>query len=61
VKTGDTPKAMQLFDLSTDPSEQHDVAAGHPEEVRRLKAAYDAMNKDVPVVEEVKRAPFPNK
>jgi uncharacterized sulfatase len=58
LKTGDAPKPMQLFDLRDDPAEQHDVAAQHPEEVQRLKAAYDAMNKDVPLVEEVKRAPY---
>ncbi|MBL9131487.1 MAG: sulfatase-like hydrolase/transferase, partial [Verrucomicrobiaceae bacterium] len=59
VQTGDAPKVMQLFDLQNDPAEQHDLAAQHPEEVKRLQAAYDAMNKDVPVIEEVKRAPFP--
>jgi len=58
VQTGDAPKPLQLFDLQTDPSEQHDVALQHPEEVERLKAAYDVMNKDVPVVEEVQRAPI---
>jgi arylsulfatase A-like enzyme len=61
VKTGDAPKTMQLFDLSGDPNEQRDVATEHPGEVQRLRAAYDAMNKDVPVVEEVKRAPFPQR
>ena len=61
VRTGDAPKPMQLFDLQNDPGEQHDVAAQHPDEVARLKAAYDAMSKDVPVIEEVKRAPLPNK
>jgi hypothetical protein len=34
---------MQLFDLKEDPSEQRDVAALHPEQVARLKAAFDAM------------------
>lgn len=58
VQTGDAPKPMQLFDLESDPNEQHDVAAEHPEEVKRLQAAYEAMNKDVPVIEEVKREPF---
>jgi hypothetical protein len=57
--SGDAAKPMQLFDLQADPGEQHDVAAQHPEEVQRLKAAYDAMNKDVPEIEEVKRVPFP--
>jgi cob(I)alamin adenosyltransferase len=49
---------MQLFDLQADPGEQQDVTAQHPDEVQRLKAAYDALNKDVPDVEEVKRAPI---
>ena len=49
---------MQLFDLQNDPNEQHDVAVEHPDEVKRLKTAYDAVNKDVPVVEEVKRVPL---
>lgn len=58
LKTGDAPKPMQLFDLQNDPGEQHDVAAAHPAEVARLKALYDATNKDVPVIEEVKRVPM---
>ncbi len=58
VQTGDAPKVMQLFDLQSDPSEQHNIAATHPDEVKRLKAVFDTMNKDVPVVEEVKRVPF---
>lgn len=48
LKTGDAPKAMQLFDLQADPGEQHDVAAQHPDVVRRLKFIYDALNKDAP-------------
>ena len=58
VQGGDAPKPMQLFDLQNDPNEQHDVAVEHPDEVKRLKTAYDAVNKDVPVVEEVKRVPL---
>lgn len=58
LTTGDKPAPMQLFDLQSDPGEQHDVAAAHPEQVRRLKAAFDAFNKDVPVVDEVKRSPY---
>lgn len=42
LTTGDTPAPMQLFDLQNDPGEQHDVAAAHPETVRRLKQAFDA-------------------
>jgi hypothetical protein len=49
---------MQLFDLKADPGEQQDVAAAHPSEVKRLKALFDVMNRDVPVVEEVKRVPI---
>jgi uncharacterized sulfatase len=47
-RTGDAPKAMQLFDLQNDPGEQRDVAAQHPGEVARFKQLYDAMNRDVP-------------
>ena len=58
LQTGDAPKVMQLFDLQSDPGEQHNVADAHPDEIKRLKAAFDAMNKDVPIIEEVKRVPF---
>jgi arylsulfatase A-like enzyme len=49
LRTGDTPKAMMLFDLKNDPGEQRDVAAQYPDEVERLKALYDRVNKEVPV------------
>ena len=58
LRTGEEPKPMQLFDLASDPGEQHDIAAQHPDEVTRLKAAYDAINKSVPVIDEVKRPPY---
>ncbi len=58
LATGDAPVPMQLFDLQSDPGEQADIAARHPEEVRRLKAAFDAINREVPAVDEVKRAPL---
>ncbi len=58
LRSGDAPALMQLFDLQSDPGEQRNVAAEHPEVVRRLKAIFDAMNKDVPVIEEVKRVPL---
>lgn len=58
LTTGAPPARMQLFDLKSDPGEQHDVAAQHPDEVKRLKAAYEALNNEVPVVEEVKRLPI---
>lgn len=40
--TGVAPAALQLFDLTADPSEQRDVAAQHPEEVKRLRQALEA-------------------
>ena len=46
--TGDAPAAMQLYDLQTDPGEQHDVAAQHPDIVERLKAKHAAMLREVP-------------
>ncbi len=58
LTTGVEPARMQLFDLQNDPGEQVDVAAKHPEELKRLKAAYDAMDKHVPEVDEVKRVPI---
>jgi uncharacterized sulfatase len=48
LRTGDAPKPMQLFDLQSDPAEQHDVAPQHPEVVTRLKTLFDALNRDVP-------------
>jgi uncharacterized sulfatase len=47
LRTGDATKAGSLFDLQQDPGEQHDVAAQHPDVVRRLQALYDALNKEV--------------
>jgi arylsulfatase A-like enzyme len=47
VLTGAESKPMQLFDLQSDPAEQTDIAAQHPDLVAELKALYDEMNKDV--------------
>jgi len=58
LTTGSPPAKMQLFDLKNDLGEQVDVAKEHPAEVARLKAAFDTMNKDVPMIKEVKRAPY---
>ena len=41
LDTGDAPEPMMLFDLETDPAEQHNVAADHPDVVERLKALFD--------------------
>ena len=48
VRTGDAPQAMALFDLSTDASEQHNVADANPDVVKRLKAQFDEVAKDFP-------------
>jgi arylsulfatase A-like enzyme len=45
LRTGDTPQPMALFDLSTDPGEQHNVADEHADVVKRLKAQYDEIAK----------------
>ncbi|MBL9116474.1 MAG: sulfatase [Verrucomicrobiaceae bacterium] len=58
LTTGVPAAPMQLFDLQNDPGEQQDVAAKHSDEVKRLRQAYDLLNKEVPVVEEVKRKPY---
>ena len=47
LRTGDSPQAMQLFDLQADPGEQHDVAAQHSSEVARLKKLYDNANESI--------------
>ncbi len=55
LTTGVAAAAMQLFDLANDPGEQRDVAAAHPEVVRRLLAAHEAMSRDVPAVPKPQR------
>jgi uncharacterized sulfatase len=47
LRTGDPPRAMQLFDLQSDPGEQHEVAAQHPDVVSRLKRLFDAASADL--------------
>lgn len=37
----------ELFDLSADPAEAHDLAAAKPEEVQRMRGAYEAWLADV--------------
>src|SRR5262249_55654205 len=42
VSVGRGEQRWQLFDVTADPGEKTDVAAGHPDVVRRLAAEYDA-------------------
>lgn len=46
LRTGDKPVPMMLFDLGSDPGEQHNVAAEHPEIVARLKALASKITND---------------
>ncbi len=48
VTGGDKPKTMMLFDIESDPAEQHDLSDKHPEIVKRLKAAFDKTLAEVP-------------
>ncbi|MBI5774368.1 MAG: sulfatase [Verrucomicrobia bacterium] len=54
-RTGDRPKAMQLFDLLADPGEQRDVAAQNPQVMVRLKKAFDEIARDAPEPPPVKK------
>ena len=45
---GDGPKGMMLFDIESDPSEQHDISAKHPEVVEQLKEIFDKTLAQVP-------------
>ena len=47
VRTGDNPKAMQLFDLQKDPSEQQDVSGQHPEVIDRFQQAVQKMKQSL--------------
>ena len=52
---GDGPKNIMLFDLETDPAEQHDISSQHPNVVKRLKNIYDKTLTQVPDFERPKR------
>jgi uncharacterized sulfatase len=41
-------KALSLFDLQQDPSEQHEVADQHPDVVQKMKTYYDSVAKTRP-------------
>ena len=47
ILSGDEIISGTLFNLETDPSEQHDVSKQHPEIVARLRAQFDEMNDQV--------------
>lgn len=55
LRTGDAPKPMMLFDMLNDRGEQKDVAAQNPEVVQDLKAIFDKMNEQVPVLNQPER------
>ncbi len=48
VLTGDPAEPMMLFDLESDPAEQHNVADEHPDVVKRLKGLFDRMASQMP-------------
>lgn len=52
---GDEPKNMMLFDIESDPAEQHDLSRQNPEVVKRLKAIYDKTLVEVPNFKSPKR------
>jgi arylsulfatase A-like enzyme len=47
ISTGETAKALMLFDLTTDPGEQYDVSAENPEVVARLRQLSQAARKEL--------------
>jgi arylsulfatase A-like enzyme len=48
LTTGSPPKPMMLFDLAHDRGEQHDVAAKHPDVVKRLLVMFEETQQQVP-------------
>lgn len=48
VHGGAESKGFLLFDMEADPGEQRDVSDSHPDVVKRLKAAFEAMDAQVP-------------
>jgi len=57
--TGDAARDMMLFDLQQDPGEQQDVAAEHPEVVRRLTADYNSAVETFPTALQDENRPRP--
>jgi uncharacterized sulfatase len=65
VQTGDEPQPKSLFDLASDPAEQHNVADANPDVVTRLQAKFDAVaddseKHDLPAPKRGKRRSAPN-
>jgi len=52
---GDGPKTMMLFDIESDPAEQHDLSRQHPDVVKRLQKLYDNMAAQIPALPPFKR------
>ncbi len=48
LTTGPEPKPLMLFDIETDPGEQADVAAEHPEIVAQLRDLFETLDAEVP-------------
>lgn len=48
----------ELYDLHVDPGEQHDIAAEHPEIVRRLRAEFERWFADVTAGQDYERVPI---
>ncbi len=47
IRTGDSTVAYSLFDLAHDPAEQHDVSHQHPDQVARLRTAFERYQAEV--------------
>lgn len=47
VFTGDAGRPMMLFDMESDPGEQHDVSATHPDVVKRMQVLFEGVDTGV--------------
>ncbi len=56
LTTGNAPKPMMLFDLESDPGEQHDVAGEHPNVVQRLLKMFRQTEAEFPEIQPVESA-----
>ena len=52
LTSGDAPQPMMLFDLESDPGEQHNVADQHPDIVQRLRTMFDQTLAEVPAFDD---------